>query len=55
MNVKNWITQHYKKLVFAMNGGMDKPHNSPQGLYIENKKLIAPLDTTSGNGIFFKP
>ena len=53
MNVKNWITQHNKKLVFAMNGGMYKPDNSPQGLYIENKKLIAPLDTTSGNGNFY--
>jgi uncharacterized protein YigE (DUF2233 family) len=39
--------------VFAMNGGMYKPDNSPQGLYIENREVAASLDTTTGNGNFY--
>jgi uncharacterized protein YigE (DUF2233 family) len=36
-----------------MNGGMYKYDNSPQGLFIENKKTITPLDTSNGNGNFY--
>ena len=35
-----------KELVFAMNGGMYLPNLSPQGLYIENGKVIKQLDKT---------
>lgn len=36
-----------------MNGGMYKPDKSPQGLYIENKKILSPPDTATGNGNFY--
>ena len=42
-----------KSLVFAMNGGMFKPDRSPQGLYIENGKTMASLDTAVGRGNFY--
>ena len=32
---------------------MYKPDNSPQGLFIENKKILSPLDTSNGNGNFY--
>jgi uncharacterized protein YigE (DUF2233 family) len=51
--LKLWLENNKCKLVFAMNAGMYKPDGSPQGLYIENKKTLAPLDTSSGNGNFY--
>lgn len=53
LNLKNWLESKNQKLEFAMNAGMYKQDNSPQGLYIENKILISPIDTTSGNGNFY--
>jgi uncharacterized protein YigE (DUF2233 family) len=52
-NLKNWLDTKNKKLIFAMNGGMFKEDNSPQGLFIDNGKKIIPLDTTKGNGNFY--
>ncbi|MEO8239161.1 MAG: hypothetical protein ABI576_13740 [Flavobacterium sp.] len=37
-NLKLWIEKKNLKLVFAMNGGMYKKDNTPQGLYIEKKR-----------------
>jgi len=43
-----------RELVFAMNGGMFKKGLSPQGLYVENGKTFAPLDTVQkGYGNFY--
>lgn len=52
-HLKDWLYEDKKQLIFAMNAGMYKPDNSPQGLYIENHKLLSPLDTTSGAGNFY--
>lgn len=42
-----------KKLVFAMNGGMFEPDNSPKGLYIEDFKILKSIDTLQGSGNFY--
>ena len=52
-NLKLWLEKQNKKLDFAMNAAMYKRDHSPQGLYIENKKVLALLDTSSGNGNFY--
>jgi uncharacterized protein YigE (DUF2233 family) len=52
-NLKLWLEKNKKKLVFAMNAGMFKADNSPQGLFIENNKTLSQLDTSSGNGNFY--
>ncbi len=52
-NLKTWLGIHHKTLVFAMNGGMYQQDNSPQGLFIENGKIVMPLDTSSGSGNFY--
>ena len=51
--VKDYLDHHHKTLVFAMNGGMFKPDHSPQGLFIQQGRMISPLDTLSGNGNFY--
>lgn len=51
--LKTGVAQKNQTLLFAMNGGMYKPDHSPVGLYIENEKLVSPLDTTSGSGNFY--
>jgi uncharacterized protein YigE (DUF2233 family) len=52
-NLKSWLEQQNKKLVFAMNAGMYKEDNSPLGLFIEKQKTISPLNTATGNGNFY--
>jgi uncharacterized protein YigE (DUF2233 family) len=51
--LKTWLQRNNKTLHFAMNGGMYKQDNSPQGLFIENGLQINPLDTSNGNGNFY--
>lgn len=52
-NLKEWLRKHNQKLEFAMNAGMYKKDNSPQGLYIEKTKTLSALDTAVGNGNFY--
>jgi uncharacterized protein YigE (DUF2233 family) len=52
-NLKLWTEQNNLVLEFAMNAGMYKKDNSPQGLYIEKNKVLAPLDTTQASGNFY--
>ena len=61
-NLKKQTNADGKELLFAMNAGMYQRDRNPQGLYIENGKIIKPLDTLQNgygnfylqpNGIFF--
>ncbi len=52
-NLKNLVEGNKQKLVFAMNGGMYDPDNTPQGLFIQHFKTLTPLDTATGNGNFY--
>jgi uncharacterized protein YigE (DUF2233 family) len=52
-NLKEHVGKTGHELRFAMNGGMYRKDNSPQGLYIENGRELSPLDTASGSGNFY--
>ena len=52
-NLKSDLKRKNKQLLFAMNGGMYQPDNSPQGLFIEDSQIITPIDTNSGTGNFY--
>lgn len=52
-NLKSWLEKNKRKLLFAMNGGMYKQDNSPQGLFIEKHNTLSQLDTSSGAGNFY--
>jgi uncharacterized protein YigE (DUF2233 family) len=52
-NLKAFCQSNNQELVFAMNGGMYLTDQSPQGLYVENNKLLKSLDTSTGYGNFY--
>jgi uncharacterized protein YigE (DUF2233 family) len=52
-NLRQFINGTGEELKFAMNGGMYKTDNTPQGLFIQNRIAVTPLDTLSGNGNFY--
>jgi uncharacterized protein YigE (DUF2233 family) len=52
-NLKSWLEQDNITLVFAMNGGMFRPGNAPQGLFIQEGQIITPVDTTTASGNFY--
>lgn len=52
-NLKEQLAAKNKKLIFAMNGGMYKVGNVPQGLYIKNNITLNELDTLQGKGNFY--
>lgn len=52
-NLKKYLNTKNKDLKFAMNGGMFIQNNIPKGLYIENFKILNPIDTLSGEGNFY--
>jgi uncharacterized protein YigE (DUF2233 family) len=51
--LKDWLGGRHRRLVFAMNGGMFKADRSPVGLFIQRDIVLAPLDTSSGEGNFY--
>lgn len=52
--LKKSLQKQNKELVFAMNGGMFRRDLSPQGLFIQNRKLLFETDTTQkGYGNFY--
>ncbi|WP_452223546.1 phosphodiester glycosidase family protein [Lacinutrix chionoecetis] len=53
-SLKNELEKENKNLIFATNGGMFNNNFQPQGLYVENGKILKPLDTMrSGYGNFY--
>lgn len=53
-NLKAQLQTKQQELIFAMNGGMYKKDQSPQGLYIQNGITITPLDMQeTGYGNFY--
>ncbi len=52
-NLKTWLEKRNIYLEFAMNGGMYNEQNGPQGLYIENKQTLNPIDLRKGKGNFY--
>lgn len=53
-NLKQALEKENRELIFAMNGGMFKEDLSPQGLYVENGKLLSQTDTIqNGYGNFY--
>jgi len=49
---KSLLTQN-RELLFAMNGGIFEEGGVPTGLYIENGKIISPINTANGKGNFY--
>jgi uncharacterized protein YigE (DUF2233 family) len=52
-NLRQYLGQKNRRLIFAMNGGMFKPDYSPVGLFIQDGRPITALDTASGTGNFY--
>jgi len=52
-HLKDHLAKQHRKLVFATNGGMFKPDQSPVGLFIREQVVETSLDTSSGNGNFY--
>lgn len=52
-SLKTYVESKQKQLRFAMNGGMFNSDLSPKGLFIQNKNVVTPLDTSSGIGNFY--
>ncbi|MEI2273277.1 phosphodiester glycosidase family protein [Sphingobacterium sp. ML3W] len=53
--LKKEVEARNETLLFAMNGGMFEPDNSPKGLYIDNFKMLKSIDTLKGNGNSYLP
>ena len=51
--LRAWLAQRHQTLLFAMNGGIYSPGGVPKGLFIQNQKLLTPLDTARGAGNFY--
>ncbi|NMH29605.1 phosphodiester glycosidase family protein [Flavobacterium silvaticum] len=52
-NLKTSIESQKKKLLFATNGGMYKKDRSPQGLFIQDGKIVTRIDTATASGNFY--
>ena len=53
LRLKDWCARRQEKLVFAMNGGMFDPGHVPVGLYMQEGRVIKPIDTSAGTGNFY--
>lgn len=51
--LKTFVEEQGATLVFATNGGMYKEDHSPLGLFIQNEKIVTPLNKKKGSGNFY--
>jgi uncharacterized protein YigE (DUF2233 family) len=51
--LRSYEEERGNRLRFAMNGGMYRKDHSPVGLFIQNGRVLSPLDTSSGTGNFY--
>lgn len=51
--LKKNVEKNGKELRFAMNGGMYQEDYKPLGLFIQNQKMITPLNVREGKGNFY--
>jgi len=51
--LKDWLHGQGRRLVFAANAGMFNPRHEAQGLFVQDFRLIVPLDTEAGRGNFY--
>ncbi|MGH8182038.1 MAG: phosphodiester glycosidase family protein [Rhodanobacteraceae bacterium] len=47
--LQQWGTAYGKTLLFAANAGIYDAHGEPLGLYVEDGKVVKPLNTAHGN------
>lgn len=47
------VARRGRKLLFATNGGIFEPDFQASGLYVENGKIISPLNQKAGKGNFY--
>ncbi|HEV7700841.1 MAG TPA: phosphodiester glycosidase family protein [Pyrinomonadaceae bacterium] len=52
-NLKTHVEHNGRKLRFAMNGGMYQEDQKPLGLFIQNGKVITPVNTRKAEGNFY--
>lgn len=47
--LKQWGTQHGRRMLFATNAGIYDAQREPLGLYVEDGKTLVPLNTAHGD------
>lgn len=52
-NLQSFLKKNHRELVFAMNAGMYRKDQSPQGLFIQHQKTLSPIDNGNGSGNFY--
>jgi len=52
-NLKAFVESKNLKLRFAVNGGMYDAERNPVGLFIQNSRVVTPLNTSDGKGNFY--
>jgi uncharacterized protein YigE (DUF2233 family) len=52
-NLDAVVSASGNRLLFATNAGIFDPNSTPLGLFVADRKTLAPLNLNSGSGIFF--
>lgn len=54
-NIYKYLASRKKPLLFATNGGSYRKDKTPEGLLVENGKILSPLNLYKGEGNFYLP